>query len=169
MHSGVLARDTDEVIDIPTETVTGSATTATVAPIRAVFPATADMAQMGKWSSDRVVRKWSDAVSGSADSTKFRGDVAADSGPNTLKRWMMSSEVIGIKPNAAFEFIAAECLTWRCEFTERDGAAATTKSFSYPRRSGFPKLVRRRMLDESKGITTGMQAALDRIETSLRR
>ena len=101
---------------------------------------------------------------------EIRGDdVAADSGPNTLKRWMMSSAVIGIKPNAAFEFIAAECLTWRCEFTERDGAAATTESFSYPRRSGLPKLVRRRLLDGSKGITTGMQAALDRIETSLRR
>jgi hypothetical protein len=169
MHSGALARDTDDVNGIPNETVTGSATTATVAPIRAVFEATADMAQMSDWSSDRVVRKWSDAVSGSANNAKFRGDVAADSGPNTLKSWMMSSAVIGIKPNAAFEFIAAECLTWRCEFTERDGAAATTKSFSYPRRSGFPKLVRRRMLDESKGITTGMQAALDRIETSLRR
>ena len=131
MHSGALARDTDGVNDIPTETVTGSATTATVAPIR--------------------------------------GDVAADSGPNTLKRWMMSSAVIGIKPNAAFEFIAAECLSWPCEFTQRDGAAATTQSFSYPRRAGLPKLVRRRLLDGSKGITTGMQAALDRIETSLRR
>ena len=131
MHSGALARDTDGVNDIPTETVTGSATTATVAPIR--------------------------------------GDVAADSGPNTLKRWMMSSAVIGIKPNAAFEFIAAECLSWPCEFTQRDGAAATTQSFSYPQRAGLPKLVRRRLLDGSKGITTGMQAALDRIETSLRR
>ena len=131
MHSGALARDTDGVNDIPTETVTGSATTATVAPIR--------------------------------------GDVAADSGPNTLKHWMMSSAVIDIKPNAAFEFIAAERSTWRYDFTERDGTTSTTKSFSYPQPAGFPKLVRRRLLDGSKGMTTGMQAALDRIETSLRR
>ena len=42
MHSGALARDTDGVNDIPTETVTGSATTATVAPIRGDVAADSD-------------------------------------------------------------------------------------------------------------------------------
>ena len=169
MRSGVLARDTGEVIDIPTETVTGSAAMGTVVPIRAAFQATADMVQMGEWSSDCVVQKWPDTFTGPANSAKFKGDVVADSGPVTLKRWVMSSEVIDAKLHAEFEFIAAECSTWRCEFTKRDGAAAMTKSFSYPRRAGLPKWAGGRLLDGSEEMSPGMQAALNCTETSLRR
>ena len=46
-------------------------------------------------------------------------------------------------------------------------AAVVTKSFSYPPHASWQKFVYRRLPNRSKGMATGMQATLDRIEAPL--
>ena len=147
--------------------MTGSATTTIAAPISAVFAAVTDITRMGEWSPECVACRWVDDTTGPAVGAKFEGDNVAAVGPVTLKRWTTTSEVVDIEPNASFEFIAEGYSTWRYEFAERDGATVVTESFSYPPYAGWQKLVYGRLLNRSKGMTTGMQATLNRIKESL--
>ena len=147
--------------------MTGSATTTIAAPISAVFAAVTDITRMGEWSPECVACRWVDDATGPTVGAKFEGDNVAAVGPVTLKLWTTTSEVIDIEANASFEFIAEGYSTWRYEFAEREGATIVIESFSYPPCSGWQKFVYGRLLNRSRGITTGMQATLDRIKESL--
>ena len=147
--------------------MTGSATTTIAAPISAVFAAVTDVTRMGEWSPECVACRWVGDATGPAVGAKFEGDNVAAVGPITLKRWTTTSEVVDIEPNASFEFIAEGYSTWRYEFAEREGATIVIESFSYPPCPGWQKFVYGRLLNRSRGITTGMQATLDRIKESL--
>ena len=147
--------------------MTRSATTTIAAPISAVFAAVTDVTRMGEWSPECVACRWVGDATGPAVGAKFEGDNVAAVGPITLKRWTTTSEVVDIEPNASFEFIAEGYSTWRYEFAEREGATVVTESFSYPPYSGWQKFVYGRLLNRSKGMTTGMQATLDCIKESL--
>lgn len=155
--------------DVPTEPVTGSATTTIAAPIGEVFAAVTDVTRMGQWSPECVACRWVGDATGPAVGAKFEGHNVAAIGPITLKRWTTTSEVVDLEPNATFEFIAEGYSAWRYEFAERDGATIVTESFSHPPYVGWQKWVYGRLANRQKAMTKGMQATLERIKQSLER
>ncbi len=160
-------RDTDGVTNASTEPITGSATATIAAPISDVYAAVTDVTRMGEWSPECTACRWIGGATGPAVGAEFEGDNVAALGPVTLKRWTTTSKVVDAEPNVSFEFMAESYTSWRYEFAERDGGTVVTESFSYPPYSGWQKLVYGRLMNRQKGMTTGMQATLDRIKQSL--
>jgi uncharacterized protein YndB with AHSA1/START domain len=160
-------RDTEEMSDVSTEPLTGSATTTIAAPINEVYAAVTDVTRMGEWSPECTACRWVGDATGPAVGAEFEGDNVAALGPITLKRWTTTSKVVDAEPNVSFEFIAEGYSTWRYEFAEQDGATTVTESFSYPPYGGWQKLVYGRLLNRQKAMTKGMQSTLDRIKQSL--
>ena len=153
--------------DVSTDRVTGSATTTVQASIGDVFAAVTDVTRMGEWSPECVGCRWIGGADGAAVGARFEGDNVAKLGPITLKRWTTTSEVVGVEPNAVFEFVAEGHTAWRYEFAERDGATTVTESFSHPPYVGWQKWVYGRLANRRRAMTAGMQATLDRIKQSL--
>ncbi len=153
--------------DLPTEPVTGSATTSIAAPISEVYAAVTDVTRMGEWSPECVACRWVGEATGPAVGAEFEGDNVATLGPITLKRWTTTSEVVDAEPNVSFGFVAEGHSAWRYEFAERDGATIVTESFSHPPYVGWQKWVYGRLANRQKAMTNGMRATLDRIKQSL--
>lgn len=148
-------------------TVTGSATTSIDAPIGEVFAAVTDVTRMGEWSPECVAGRWVDGAAGAAVGARFEGDNVASVGPITLKRWTTTSEVVGLEPNALFEFAVEGHTTWRYEFAEGDSGTIVTESFSHPPYVGWQKWVYGRLANRRTAMIKGMQATLDRVKRSL--
>ncbi len=153
--------------EVPTEPVTGSATTTIAAPISEVYAAVTDVTRMGEWSPECVACRWVGGATGPAVGAKFEGDNVATLGPITLKRWTTTSEVIDAVPNVSFEFVAEEYSAWRYEFTDRDGETVVTESFSHAPYVGWKKWVYGRLANRQKALIAGMQSTLDRIKEQL--
>ncbi len=155
--------------DGSTDRVTGTATATIQAPIDVVFAAVTDVTRMGQWSPECVGCRWIGGVERAAVGARFEGDNVVTLGPITLKRWTTTSEVVGIEPNALFEFVTEGHTTWRYEFAELDAGTIVSESFSHPPHVGWQRWVYGRLVNRRTAMTNGMRATLERLERSLER
>jgi hypothetical protein len=151
---------------MPSEPTSRSASVVVDRPPLEVWTAVSDITRMGEWSPECTSGRWVEGAGGPAVGAKFQGDNEAKFAGRTLKRWTTTSEVTDCEPGAVFEFRAEGYTTWRYEFVADGSGTRVTESFSYVP-SGFSGFMYNTVLRRASAMTKGMQATLNRVQTTL--